>query len=288
VLKGNWGDIISTAVALAFMAPFLWALTMYHPHKEALGRIWANRNYRSLVIVLEFARIGIAILFIGLLLNQFFSVQVGLIVGLVIIALLAASSKKIQKYYIRIENRFMHNLNAREISQAGMMHHALIPWDAHLTSFEVAPESAVVGRSLMELHIREDYGVNVAVIERGERTLTAPSRDERIFPGDKLYVFGTDEQMETFRQFIQAEQRATTASGGAEKEEVRLQKLLVTAASPLLHKTIRQAGVREKTRGLIVGIEKKGERILNPNSELMFEEGDIVWIVGSPRRVKQL
>jgi CPA2 family monovalent cation:H+ antiporter-2 len=287
VIAGNLGDLLTTAITLLFMAPFLWAMAVHHPQKDAQGRIWANKNYRSLIIVLEFARIGVAILFIGFLLHQFFSVQVAIVVGLVIIALMAAFSQKIQNFYIRIENRFMSNLNAREISDAVKMHHTLTPWDAHLTRFDIAPESAVAGKSLVELQIREKYGVNVAVIERGKRTLMAPTRDERILPGDRLYVFGTDEQMETFRQLMETEVELEL-NGRSEKEDVSLQKLLVTSDSMLLHKSIRQAGVREKTKGLIVGVEKNGKRILNPDSDLLFEEGDIVWIVGSPWRIRQL
>ncbi|GAB3825973.1 hypothetical protein GCM10028895_36220 [Pontibacter rugosus] len=286
LVNGNLGDVITMSITLIFMAPFLWALAVYHPQKEALGRIWANKNYRSLIIVLEFVRIVIAILFIGFLLNQFFSIQVAIVVGLAIIALLTVFSHKIQNFYIRIENRFMNNLNAREISDAAKMHHTLTPWNAHLTSFEISPDSVVVGKSLVELQVREKYGVNVAVIERGDHTILAPSRGERVFPDDKLYVFGSDEQLETFRQFIGTEMPKTTEQD--RKDDVGLQKLLITADSVLLHKTIRQAGVREKAKGLIVGIEKNGERILNPVSETVFEEGDIVWIVGSQWRIKQL
>ncbi|MDX5480450.1 MAG: cation:proton antiporter [Hymenobacteraceae bacterium] len=287
VISGTWGGVATVAITLVFMAPFLWAMAVYHPQKEAQGRIWANRNYRSLIIVLEFTRVAIAILFIGFLLNQLLSAQVAIVAGLIIIGLMVLFSEKIQNFYIRIENRFMHNLNDREISAASKMTHTLVPWDAHLISFEVAPNSVAVGKSLAELQIREKYGINVAVIEREEHTIMAPTRNERVFPGDRVYVFGTDEQVEALRQFIETETVPAT-NGEAGKEEVGLQKLVVSADSALLHKTVRQSGVREKTKGLIVGIEKNGERILNPDSELVLNEGDILWIVGSPWRIRQL
>ncbi|WP_205504031.1 cation:proton antiporter [Rufibacter psychrotolerans] len=287
LVDGNAGDIVTTAITFIFMAPFLWALAVHHPQKEAQGRIWANKNYRSLIIVLEFGRVAIAILFIGFLLNQFFSAELAFVVGLVITGLMFVFSKNIQRFYIRIENRFVRNLNARELHEAARMHHSLTPWDVHLTSFEVAAESVVVGRSLLELQVREKYGVNVAVIERGDRTIMAPTRNELLFPGDKLYVFGADEQIEAFRQFIHSTITPDLDRNG-EKEEIRLQKLQIKSDSVLLHKSIRNSGVREKTKGLIVGIERRGNRILNPDSELMFEEGDIVWIVGEPRRIRQL
>ncbi|MCP2042810.1 cation:proton antiporter [Pontibacter sp. HSC-36F09] len=287
VMPGIWGRVATVTIALILMLPFLWAMAVYHPQKEAQGRIWANRNYRSLIIVLEFTRVGIAILVIGFLLNRVVSVQVALVVSLLIIGLLVLFSKRIQNFYIRIENRFMSNLNAREIAAASSMAHTLVPWDAHLTSFEVAPNAAVVGKSMIELQIREKYGINVAVIEREDRTIMAPAGDERIFPGDKIYVFGTDEQIAAFGDFIK-EASIPTVDGATIREEVGLQKLIISSDSLLHGRTVRESGVREKAQGLIVGIEKKGRRILNPDSELVIEEGDIVWIVGSPWRVRQL
>lgn len=289
LINGVWGDIISVGILLIFMAPFLWALAVHHPQKEAQGRIWANRNFRSLIIVLVFVRIGIAILFIELLLNQFFSVGTSVAVGLVIVALLVVFSKRIQNFYIRIENRFMANLNAREISEASKMHHSIVPWDAHLVSFDISASSAAVGATLFDLQIRERFGFNVAVIERGDRTIVAPTRNERIFPGDKIYVFGSDDEIEAFRNFIEtAESSFANQDQDPDKEDITLQKLVVSSKSGLRNKTVRESGIREKTKGLIVGIEKNGERILNPDSGLRFEEGDILWIVGSPSRIKLL
>jgi CPA2 family monovalent cation:H+ antiporter-2 len=41
-------------------------------------------------------------------------------------------------------------------------------------------------------------------------------------------------------------------------------------------------------KGLIVGIERNGQRILNPDSTLTFELNDALWIAGDRKKVKQL
>ena len=58
--------------------------------------------------------------------------------------------------------------------------------------------------------------------------------------------------------------------------------------SRLKGKTIRSSGLRERTNGLVIGIERNGVRSLNPDSELLFEWGDVVWIVGERRKIQQL
>jgi CPA2 family monovalent cation:H+ antiporter-2 len=281
------GRIMTLAFTLLFVSPFIWALAVYHPQPEAQGRLWANRNYRGLIIVLEFVRVIIGILILGFLLNQVFSVEVALGVGLLIIVMLVTFSKKIKAFYISIENNFLSNLNAREIAEFRRMHHDIAPWNAHLTSFKVSARSVVVGQTLENLKIREQYGVNIAVIERGGLTILPPTRDERIYPCDELYVFGTDEQIELFKAYLNHETGPPADTVGG-KEEVRLQKFVVSAQSQLLNKTIRESGIREKTRGLIVGIERGGKRIMNPDSYMRFAEGDILWIVGTPWRIKEL
>lgn len=67
-----------------------------------------------------------------------------------------------------------------------------------------------------------------------------------------------------------------------------LQKVTINSDSPICNTTIRDSGVRENTQGLIVGVERKGERILNPESSFVFEQGDDVWIVGNTAKIKGL
>jgi CPA2 family monovalent cation:H+ antiporter-2 len=53
-------------------------------------------------------------------------------------------------------------------------------------------------------------------------------------------------------------------------------------------KTIRESNLREKTSGLVVGIEKNGIRYLNPESAMILSDGDILWIVGNKNLLNEL
>jgi CPA2 family monovalent cation:H+ antiporter-2 len=52
--------------------------------------------------------------------------------------------------------------------------------------------------------------------------------------------------------------------------------------------SIRESRIREFTKGLVVGIERNDERILNPDSSTVFEWHDVVWIVGDRRKILEL
>lgn len=42
------------------------------------------------------------------------------------------------------------------------------------------------------------------------------------------------------------------------------------------------------TEGLVVGLERGAERIINPDTLIVLEEGDLLWIVGNIRKLDAL
>jgi CPA2 family monovalent cation:H+ antiporter-2 len=185
-------------------------------------------------------------------------------------------SHKLQQFYEKIEKRFLFNLNEREIQKAEKAD--ITPWDAHLTDFEIMPEFALAGRQLQELGLREKYGVNIALIERGKLSIIVPDRYERMYPGDRIFVIGTDEQLGRIKDLFENPRADIPESEGKEKE-IGLQNLTITRGSRLYKKTIRKSGLREQAKALVVGLERNGERLVNPDSGMILEENDIVWIV---------
>ncbi|HYG39568.1 MAG TPA: cation:proton antiporter [Cytophagales bacterium] len=283
----NWGNILSAFITLSIMSPFLWALAGRRLHKRSYSNLWLNKKYnRGPLISMELLRVSLAIFFIGFLLEEFFSTPVALIIALpTTLFFLFIFSRRLQRFYIRIENRFLNNLHEKEKDNS-KTNQQFVPWDTHLTTLEVTPESPLVGKTLVELAVREKYGVNIALIERGKRTIAMPERNVRLYPGDKISVIGTDEQLKKFRPL--AEAMSNGADFLEEKPDISLKKILITSNSFLLGVSIRASGIREKTHGLVVGIERDSRRILNPDSKEVFQLNDIVWVVGNNQAIESL
>ena len=192
--------------------------------------------------------------------------------------------------YDRIENRFIKNLNDRELQeelkilelQASKRNVALAPWDAHMTTFDVDPEVNIIGKTLEELKWREYIGVNVAMIKRGLLTITTPQKDDHIYPCDKLFIICTDAQEKKMNAILRPDKKLVQ---NQKEVEVELDKFTIDHDSPFINKSIRESGIRTRTNGLVVGIERSGQRILNPESTIIFEEGDVVWIVGEKKLI---
>lgn len=95
-------------------------------------------------------------------------------------------------------------------------------------------------------------------------------------------MIGTDAQITEFTKYLtHNEIEAKTV----EESEIVLRQLEVSQEE-FTQKSISQ--FRGKTGGLIVGIERNGNRILNPESSLILQPNDIIWVVGDKKKMAEL
>ncbi|MET6997987.1 cation:proton antiporter domain-containing protein [Chitinophaga defluvii] len=288
-------SIIGLVISLGLGAPFLWALMAKRPANLAYKELWLDKQYsRGPLLALEIFRNVIGVLLIGFWVDRLFSTKVAILVAVpVTIVVLILFSKRIQKFYQRLEGRFISNLNAREAaaeeetaSKRFNPQSDLSPWDAHMVDLEVKQQAEYAGKTLVELAWREKYGINIAYIKRGDKLIYAPGRNNKLLPFDHVGILSTDDQMQVFKPIFDATEDIQLEENNI--EDVILQRIVVDEHNKLKGLTIRDSGIRERTNGLIVGIERKEDRILNPNSTTVFEWGDIVWIVGERKKIQKL
>jgi len=292
--------VTGLVITLGVSAPFLWALMAKKPAISAYKELWlVNKYNRGPLLVLEISRNIIGILLIGFWVNGFFSTKITFLLAVpLIIIVMLLFSKRIQAFYQRIEGRFLSNLNAREklageqqaeknpIQNRFNPQSDLSPWDAHMIDMEVNPQAEYIGKTLVELGWREKYGINIAYIKRGEKLIYAPGRNNRLLPFDHVGIIATDDQMQTFRPVFDAIE--TVEKTKEHLDDIVLQKIVVDEHNKLKGLSIRGSHIRERTNGLVVGIERDKERILNPDSTTNFEWGDVVWIVGERKKIHRL
>jgi CPA2 family monovalent cation:H+ antiporter-2 len=289
-------SLVGLVITLGVSAPFLWALMAKKPNGTAYKELWLVSKYnRGPLLMLEIGRNILGLLLIGFWVNMFFNAKVALLIAVpVIIVVLLLFSKRIQQFYQRIEGRFLSNLNARErlenekkeIQKQFNPKSDLSPWDAHMVDLEVNPQAEYIGKTLAEIAWREHYGINIAYIKRGDKLIYAPGRNNRLLPFDHVGIIATDDQMQIFKPVFD------TAENVEKKDQhlgdIVLQKIVVDEHNQLKGLSIRSSNIRERTNGLVVGIERNKERILNPGSTEIFEWDDIVWIVGERKKIQKL
>ncbi len=280
-------NLVAATLCFASIAPFLWALVTRKFQTAAFASLWANKRFRAPLIFFRVVRGALAIVYVSIFLLSFFSFSVALAGLLILVATGLIFTRRIHAFYIRLETRFFNNFHDREREQAAKNRVELAPWDAHIAQFRLEIGTPVTGMTLEEMAIRERFGVNIAMIRRGEHyTINAPSRFERVYPGDVLFVIGTDEQLDQLRRYIEPTGDTLVESEGPEK--IVLKKIVVKNGSFLCKKSIRESGIRERTNGLVVGLERNNRRRLNPESSVVLEENDLLWVVGEEKLIDQV
>lgn len=281
----KFGNAIGALITLVILSPFLWALSLRRVAVNEVAILLEERKYRGPIVMMFLFRLLLTIFFIGFLLNIFFSPIVAFITLIIALAVYFVFQKRLNAQYHKIENHFLKNLNAREITKAKRSRSDLSPWDGHMTFFDIADESNIAGKTLEELKIREQIGINIAFIKRGDIMINIPNKNERLFPGDEICVIGTDPQVTAFKSYL--DQHEIDVPNSLSETEIVLRQIELKNEA-FIGKSIRQSQLREKTSGLIVGIEKNGNRILNPESNIILEKNDILWIVGDKKLLADL
>ncbi len=284
-------NITTAFITLSAMAPFLWALVARNHHSELRNRLLLQDRYKGLVYLVSLVKMGLAVFFVIFMLRIFFSDVVAATATVIIFAFLIVFRKKIQRFYRVIEDRFKTNLNAREIEAAAQQQNdnrpapELAPWDAHIATIQIPANSPVIGKKLKDLQWREQSGVNIACIHRGNHNIRIPNAEEHIYPYDEISVIGTDEQLANIQGLVAPKGHIDFV---IDDPNVSLQAITITDDSPFIGKSIRNSGIKIKVKGLVVGIERDKVRHLNPESDWVIESGDIVWIVGDTGKISKL
>lgn len=293
--------VIVLVISLGIAAPFLWAFMAKRPNNQTYKELWLEKKYnRGPLLIIEIIRILLGILFIVIWVYMLVPTPVTILLAVPItILVLFVFSRRIQKVYQRMEKGFLTNLNAREKSEAddtslaaniqrknSELQFNMEPWDAHIVEMKVNPNAEYIGKNLLELGWREKFGINIVYIKRGDKLIHIPGRDNSLMPFDHVGIIGTDAQIQLFKPMFDTIEDFKEENPAI--DAISLQKIIVDEHTKLKGIDIRGLGLRERTKGLVVGIERNKERILNPDSGFILEWGDVLWIVGDKKKIQQL
>lgn len=283
----HWtANFICGALTVLLLSPFLRAIVMKKNHSKELQILWKEHIFNRVPIVLLIVvKVIIACSFVFYLCNYLsrFTDTVMISIAIVMVVLMVFS-RSIKNGSIRIERLFMQNLRSRDIAELVKGHkrplyeNRLLDRDVHLADFDVPMDTQWMGKRLSELRLRQRFGVHVSSIWRANNRLNIPDGNFYVFPGDRLQVIGSDEQLTKFGAALRTE--VVGEDLDFEKREMRLRQIILRGNSPFIGKTISESGIRNIYNCMVVGMEEGEENLTPVNPARPFEKGDILWLVG--------
>ena len=281
-----WANGICGLLTVFVISPFLRAMIMKKNHSKEFVALWhENRMNRFPLIFTILVRAVIAIAFLFYICNYLSRFTNALMISLATaMVMLMVVSRRLKKRSIRMEKMFVQNLRSREIEaqvlgmRKPLYEGRLLDRDVHISDIDVPADTAWAGKSLRELGLSNLYGVHVSSILRGHRRINIPGGDDKVFPGDRLQVIGSDEQLTAFSKAVSG--NVTEADPDVEKREMHLRQIVIDKNGRFSGRTLGESGIRDKYNCMVVGIEEGKENISAVNASYRFRPDDIVWIVG--------
>ena len=310
-LELPYANFITAGAALIVMSPILRAVLINRAGSaELFSILWFKRRANHLpLMILVAGKVLVAALSLYFVFNDLLGIHGLLAFAAIIVAVyFIASSDWLMGEYLRIESRFLVNLNEKHMrkhreaqGEKGEQGH----WfdeELYLAYYKVADNSPIIGKTMKQLAVRQYYGCNVLQMRTPQSAIDMPGGEVTVTKGANLLVIGTEGQLKimdaaiiqrhlelhrlwgpvTLRQFM-LEDHAY-----APEQQFLSLAITIDEHSPILGTSLKAADLRHKWSCLVIGLERGAFTITNPNVDLVFEKNDLLWVLGKQKMMNTL
>lgn len=308
-LQLPYANFVAAAATFLVMAPLLRAILVNRAGSaELFSILWFKRRANHLpLMILILGKVLLASCSLYFIFNDLMGIHGILAFGAIIVAVyFIASSDWLMGEYLRIESRFLVNLNEKHMrkhreAQGGEQGH----WfdeELYLAYYKVADNSPIIGKTMKQLAVRQYYGCNVLQIRTPQATIDMPGGEVMVTKGANLLLIGSASQLkimdaaiiqrhlELHRLWGPVTMRQFMLEDHAYAPEQQFLSLAITIDkhSPILGTSLKAADLRQKWSCLVIGLERGAFTITNPNVSLVFEENDLLWVLGKQKMMNTL
>jgi len=318
-LSVGFASTLSFLITLSAMAPFLRAM-MYTNGNSAstvLNLSLENVANKRILLLLTGIRVFAVFAIILFVINTYFNIPWFVIIVLTLIILISIiRSKWLLRHFWRLEARFLINLNERQmeknllkieankgVMQLSDMHtNHWLDYKLFTCALRLRPGSPFVGQRMRDLSMRKSYNVMVIRIRtKNMMFINIPAGDYVMQEGDTLRLAGKKSSLRKLQEdelltleFVHHSFMTLHGFSKLEfnrknqKERILCAGIPLSEKSPLNGLNLIESNLGAKAKCLIVGLERDGKQIVNPEARLVLEVGDIVWLVGEEKPVSRL
>lgn len=150
--------------------------------------------------------------------------------------------------------------------------------------------SSLVGKTLGQSNLRQDFRLNLVAIEHTTQKIFSPSPAVTLKQGDVLLLEGKPEEVSpaTLQPNLEVLPLENTREQELESQRVILIEAILAPRSTLIGQTLRSAHFREKYDLNVIAIWRSGRPIRTNLSDLPLQFGDALLVQGRRERVTVL
>jgi CPA2 family monovalent cation:H+ antiporter-2 len=288
------GDRASRIIVtvLIYLVMTVFARPYLGNRSVAFTQLWMDRlSNRPPLAAMVMLKIGLMMIIAGIPLTLLFRMRGLVLIIIPAVIFLIARSDFVATYYLQLETRFLANLNQKTMEERGGSRDRehWLEEDYSIFSWHIPEKASYAGKSIMELAWGKNEAVYVVKIRRGDRNMTMPSARTVLQEKDKVYVIGDKQSLETFSKTLETNENIEIRTlrefldGSYPDTEHALAcaAIKVRGTEAYVGKPIKKSGINARTHCMILGLERGGYANMMPDANMLIEEGDILWVIGT-------
>ncbi len=264
----------------------------------AFTQLWMSKFYnRPPLFVMVLIKIAGLVFIAYIPFKVMFNLGYDLVIVLILLALVVFCKLDfVATYYLKLEARFLANLNQRTIRENGMNNEHWLEEDYSIFSWFVPEGAPYAEKTIKDLAWGRNLGVYVVKIRHHNKNIAMPPANTMIHEGDKVYVMGDEESLRIFHNGLDIgplENLRTLKDfldNGYPDADHALSCLVlkVKGTENYAGKPLKHTGISARANCIVLGIERDAYTTKMPDANMQILEGDILWIVGTDENLKRL
>jgi CPA2 family monovalent cation:H+ antiporter-2 len=156
-------------------------------------------------------------------------------------------------------------------------------WELEIIECDVPDDTPHAGKPLGELSLRTRFGASVVGIDRHGFIIGNPNADNCLFPGDRILLLGTLDQIKHARKFIGERE---FSEHQADFDDITLDQLEVPSGCHLCGQSLESLKLPQKYFVQLLGLKRGEETILNLQGSAELQPDDLILVLGTSDKIK--
>jgi di/tricarboxylate transporter len=160
----------------------------------------------------------------------------------------------------------------------------------YLTEILILPDSGLVGKTLEESGLGLDLDLNVLQVVRDKDRRLAPAGRLTLRANDVILVEGVREEILKIKDTSGIEIKADVklSDPNLQTEDTALVEVILLLRSPLIGRTLKKAGFRERYGLQVLALNRHGKNVLRKISQVVLRLGDVLLVQGHKSNISAL
>jgi len=161
-----------------------------------------------------------------------------------------------------------------------------IDWPISFREVRIRSDASVAGHRIIDIPLRPQTRVSILAVSRAGRVHYHPAPDYQVYPGDRLLIMGSVEELRQAESLLTQSQHAE-----ADQEDpayFALAEIGVAEGSALEGRTLAEIQFRQTYAVTVVGIRRGEDRIVTPASSERLAADDSLIVIGECKAVERL